>query len=55
MVSSKQYQQLALQDGYIWSVGLDTDGYFNMTVAAAGKLYWVYLDGSIIDSGYYSN
>lgn len=49
---AKQLQQLALSDGYIWSLGLATDRTFVATVIAGDRVYWVSTNGIIIDTGF---
>ena len=48
---AKQIQKLALSDGYIWSLAVNLDKTFNITVIVGDSIYWVYLNGNIIDTG----
>ena len=49
---AKKLSELAAADGYYWSLGVDSNGFFITTVIAGDSIYWVYIDGTIENSGY---
>jgi chromosome segregation ATPase len=49
---AKQLQNLALSDGYILSLAIQQSGTFILFAIAGPDTYWVYLDGTVEDTGH---